>query len=191
MKKLLNVGAGQSLIPVHYADYEMVRLDIDPATNPDVLMDARNLRELTCLFDAVYCAHNLEHYTPHDGGIVIKGMRGALLPGGFADIIVPNVGLILQEAGKMKWDLDSFLYQSSGGAICVRDVLFGQGGSIEFSDNDYMIHKNAFSARTLPQLMKWCGFAHIFVAQSGLDLRCVGFLNEPTEEQLKGIGLAE
>jgi hypothetical protein len=54
-------------LPPQYAGLEHLLLDIDPKGLQDIILDARNLTSLAAdRFDAVYCAHNLEHYCRHD-----------------------------------------------------------------------------------------------------------------------------
>ena len=69
MRKVLNVGGNSKKIPLppQYAGWENIVLDIDPQGKPDVVCDARQLRQLpSATYDAVYCSHNLEHYYRHD-----------------------------------------------------------------------------------------------------------------------------
>jgi len=190
--KVLNVGAGGPGIktPPWFEGWQVVRLDIDPQTCPDITMDARKIEGSIGAFDAVYCSHNIEHYSRRDAGRVVQGIRFVLKPGGFADIITPNIGLVLREAGKQGWDTDTFLYQSPAGPVTVSDMLFGHERQIELAEHPgFMAHKSAWSSRTLPLTMSWCGFAHIMVVEQGFDLRCVGFLQQPNDEILAQIGL--
>lgn len=193
MLKVLNVGSGgkSAALPSWFNGWDVTRLDIDPKVEPDLLMDARDIKTLDDKFDAVYCSHNLEHYTPHDGGVVVRGVRHVLEPHGFVDIHVPDVGTVLQQAGANGWDLDTFLYQSPAGPICIRDVIYGHERQIELAEHSYMLHRNAFSVRTLSLLLGWCGFGFVYASSAGFDLRCVGFTVEPGAAQLASIGLAK
>ena len=68
MNKVLNVGGNNKSIalPPHFAGWEHILLDIDRKGNPDIVLDARKLTQLApAAYDAVYCAHNLEHYYRH------------------------------------------------------------------------------------------------------------------------------
>lgn len=189
---LLNVGSGgkNTQIPPWYAGWDVVRLDVDPKVAPDILMDARKVGSLPGRYDAIYCSHNLEHYSPSDGIKVVKGMLKVLDTNGFADIRVPDVGEVMEQYGQCGWDLDTVLYQSSAGPICVRDMLYGFERQIECAEHpEFMMHKNAFSGRTLELLLKWCGFYPVYTTSSGYDLRCVGFKAEPSDEMLASIGL--
>ena len=64
--RVLNVGGGSKDIPLppHYAGWEHVLMDIDPKGQPDLVCDARELPALPAgQYDAIFCSHNLEHYT--------------------------------------------------------------------------------------------------------------------------------
>src|SRR3954469_19036580 len=101
MRKVLNVGGNNREIPLpqEYRGWEQVMLDIDPASKPDILLDARNLTELPAAgFEAVYCSHNLEHYFRHDLRRVLAGFLHVLKPEGFAHVLVPDIGAAIRSA---------------------------------------------------------------------------------------------
>ena len=101
-RRVLNVGGGSKAIPIppHYAAWEHVLLDIDPAGGPDLVCDARRLDTLPAQqFDAVYCSHNLEHYYRHDTGSVLRGFLHVLKFDGFAEIRVPDLRSVMQKLG--------------------------------------------------------------------------------------------
>ena len=86
-KRFLNVGGNSKNIglPPQFDAFEHLMLDIDPQTSPDILCDARKLKTLDVgPFDAIYCAHNMEHYYRHDVREVLAGFLHVLRPGGFA-----------------------------------------------------------------------------------------------------------
>ena len=65
-RSLLNVGGGSKTvaIPAYFNGWTHHLLDIDPSGTPDIVCDARNLQSLEAgRYDAVYCSHNIEHYT--------------------------------------------------------------------------------------------------------------------------------
>ncbi|MDX1376913.1 MAG: hypothetical protein R3357_15205, partial [Burkholderiales bacterium] len=77
----LDVGGGPRgfALPKHYAGWRRLMLDIDAVTGPDVLLDARERARLPAgQFDAVYCAHNREHYYEHDVARVLAGFAPVL-----------------------------------------------------------------------------------------------------------------
>lgn len=77
---------------------ETSQLDIDPNCGADIVRVARELRERVppASRDAIYCSHNLEHYYPHDGELVLSGFLHVLKLHGFAEIRVPDIGTVAQ-----------------------------------------------------------------------------------------------
>ena len=120
MKKVLNVGGNNKLIPLppHFAGFEHLLLDIDPKGSPDIVCDARNLTSLEGgQFDAIYCSHNLEHYYRHDVPKVLAGFLHVLKDGGFADIRVPDINEVMRVTIEQGLDIDDVLYQSLLGRL--------------------------------------------------------------------------
>ncbi len=148
-------------MPPHYATYEQVWLDVDESLAPDLLLDARRLTELEPEgFDGVYCAHNLEHYYPHDVPVVLAGFLHCLAPTGIAEIIVPDIGAVVEHMVAHRMDLEDVLYPSEVGPITIRDVIYGYGREIETSGRDFYAHKTGFTARSLEQALEAAGFSH-------------------------------
>ena len=144
MKKMLNVGGNNRAIalPPHYAGFEHLLLDIDPAGSPDFVCDARELTSLQAgQFDAVYCAHNLEHYYRHDVPRVLAGFMHVLKDGGFAHIRVPDIHDLMKSTIERGLDIEDVLYESEAGPIMVLDVLYGHGEQIARSGQDFFAHK--------------------------------------------------
>src|SRR5204863_5017409 len=131
---VLNVGGAnkQIAIPDHYNGWNHLLLDIDPASGADVICDARELETFDPeQFDAVYCAHNLEHYYRHDGAKVLRGFQHVLKPDGFVEIRVPDLQSVIQRVVESKMDLEDVLYVSASGPITALDVIYGYGKEIE------------------------------------------------------------
>ena len=192
MKRVLNVGGGSKAIPIpdHYAGWDHVLLDIDSASKPDVVCDARELAKLPAgLYDAIYCSHNLEHYWRHDVQRVLAGFVHVLRAHGFAEIIVPDVRAAIEEMARRGTDLDDFLYDSPAGPITVNDVIYGAGRLIAASGTDFMAHKNSFSPKTLATALRQAGFQFMFAAKADFEIRAFAFRREPTPEQLALLGL--
>lgn len=191
--RALNVGSGGEGAPMPgiYEGWEIVRLDLDPTAQPDLLMDVRDISTLAPeQFDAVYSSHNLEHLYRHDLRAVIHGMWHVLNDGGFVDIIVPNVGKVLAEVVAQGLDLDSFLYQTPGGPICVRDVLWGYSKFCEYSQRpELYLHRNGFSKHTLGMLLMHSGFSSVVVVGAEWDLRVIGFKQPASDRRLLELGL--
>jgi hypothetical protein len=186
MSRMLNVGGGSKEIPIpeHYGGWEHVLLDIDAARKPDVVCDARELSKLPAgLYDAVYCAHNLEHYWRHDVPRVLKGFAHVLGAHGFAEIAVPDVKAVFADMQARGLDLDGVLYESPSGPITVNDVIYGHGRQIALSGNDFYAHKNAFSQASLAAALRDAGFPWIFMGSGPYEIRALAFRHAPTPER--------
>ena len=191
-RRVLNVG-GQSRgiqLPGPYATFEQVLLDLDPSVGADIVLDVRELTSLSPQqFDAVYCSHNLEHVRQHEVPVVLAGFRHVLKPGGLAHIIVPDLQELMLACVQQGIDLDGLLYESPMGPITPLDVLFGHGGMIAQSGQDYYAHRTGFSRRTLANVVEASGFSPMFCQQGNLELNLITFNGDPDPELAALFGL--
>lgn len=193
-RRLLNVGGNSKLIsiPAYYKGYKHLILDIDPECNPDILCDARNLKQMVpSQFDALYCSHNLEHFHAHEVSKVLSGFRHVLKDDGFVEIRVPDILAVMQKCVSAHLDLDEELYNSAAGPIMVRDVIYGLGKKIEASGVDYFAHRTGFSQKTLKNALLDAGFHYVVLHDSyPFELAMIGFINMPTAYHQELLGLA-
>jgi hypothetical protein len=184
-RRLLNVG-GQSRaiqLPAAYGTFEQVLLDLDPDVGADIVLDIRQLTNLEPQqFDAVYCSHNLEHVRQHEVPVVLAGFRHVLKPGGLAHIIVPDLQELMLACVQQEIDLDGLLYESPMGPITPLDVLYGHGGMIAQSGQDFYAHRTGFSRRTLANVVEASGFGPMFCQQGNLELNLITFNGNPDPE---------
>ena len=193
VKKFLNVGGGRKYVPLpaHFQGWEHVLLDIDPRGNPDIVFDARRLRELTSAeYDAVYCSHNLEHYYRHDVIKVLDGFLHVLKDSGFAHIRVPDIGAVMREVVRRNLDIEDVLYEAQAGPIVVRDVIYGFGAEIEVSGNDFYAHKTGFTQESLSLVLSNSGFPHAFVSQAPFEVVAFAFVTEPSAADARALNLS-
>lgn len=194
VKRVLNVGGGSKFIriPKHYDGWQHDLLDIDPAGQPDLVCDARELTKLNGgIYDAIYCSHNLEHYYRHDGLNVVKGFHHMLNETGFAEIRVPDLVQVVNALVERQLDLDDELYRSSAGPISAHDVIYGLQTQIKNSGQDFYAHKTGFTSLSLIRMLKEGGFEKLFfVNDEPLALHAFAFKTEPTQEQHALLGQA-
>jgi hypothetical protein len=192
--KVLNVGGGnkQIAIPKYFDGWTHDLLDIDPESGADLICDAAKLKYMSRVFDiydAVYCSHNLEHYYRHDVSAVLTGFNAVLKDDGFAHIIVPNMQHIFNNlAGGA--DIEDIAYTSPAGPIKYIDMIYGFGAMIEKSGNDFMCHKNGFTAKSLGNILLTHGFSHVFVGEQNINLFAFAFKQKPTDQQMIDLKLA-
>jgi SAM-dependent methyltransferase len=192
MKKVLNVGGNNKAIPLppHYAGFEHLLLDIDPTGSPDIVCDARELSSLQAgQFDAVYCAHNLEHYFRHDVPKVLAGFLHVLKDGGFAHIRVPDMAEVMRASVERGLDLEDVLYQSEAGPIKVLDVIYGHADQIERSGVDFYAHKTGFTKKSLLAALHDAGFAKAFSKLGNLEIDALAFKGTPDQATRSLLGL--
>jgi hypothetical protein len=184
-RRVLNVG-GQShgiQLPPPYSTFEHVLLDLDPTVGADIVLDVRELTSLEPQqFEAVYCSHNLERVRQHEVPVVLAGFRHVLKPGGLAHIIVPDLQELMLACVQQGIDLDGLLYESPMGPITPLDVLYGHGGMMAQSGQDFYAHRTGFSRRTLANLVEASGFSPMFCQQGNLELNLITFNGDPDPE---------
>jgi predicted SAM-dependent methyltransferase len=194
-RRVLNVGGHSKTIsiPRHFEGWDHVLLDIDPSAGPDIVCDARKLRQLEPeQFDAVYCSHNLEHYHKHDGAQVLRGFVHVLKSDGFAQLRVPDLRSVMRKFVADEMDLEDVLYVSPAGPITVRDVIYGWGKKIEQSGEDFFAHKTGFTATTLRAELENAGFSRIVTIEDGkrFEIAALAFKCEPTQFQSELLNLS-
>jgi hypothetical protein len=191
---VLNVGGGSKQIPIpeHYAGWNHLLLDVDPAGGPDIVCDARKLTSLSASeFNAIYCSHNLEHYYQHDVHKVLRGFLHLLLPDGFAEIRVPDMRIVMERFVNGNMDIEDVLYNSAAGPITIRDVIYGWAEQIEKSGVDFYAHKTGFTSTSLKAVLRKAGFATVLVAErnEAFELCALAFKGTPTVAQRTLLGL--
>ena len=191
-KKLLNVGGQTKSLPIPelFSGWQHDLLDIDPRGNPDILCDARELGRLPPgTYDAVLCAHNLEHYFQHDVLRVLAGFWHVLKPDGFALVIAPDMVAVMQAVVAKQLDIEDVLYQCEAGPITVRDVIYGYGPEIERSGCDFFAHKTGFSKNSLVRMLEAARFSEVVGKTENFNAVAVAFKQPANDQQRSLFGL--
>jgi SAM-dependent methyltransferase len=189
--RVLNVGGGSKeiAIPAHFDKWDKLLLDIDQKSCADVVCDARDMFDLPKEgYDAVYCSHNLEHYYRHDLPKVMAGFKHVLSEDGFIEIHVPNMLSVVRFIQNGN-DIDGVMYQSPAGPISALDMMYGHGGMIERSGNDFMAHKNGFTALSMTKILVEHGFKHVFIGESALEVIAFAFKKAPSDSTMDRLHL--
>lgn len=122
----------------------MVRLDIDPRTEPDIVASMTDLGDIGP-FDAVACNNALEHLYPHE---VVKALREfyrVLKPGGHVVIQVPD----LQDVEPTE-DIIPEIGMSG------LHLFYGDPALLEYQP--YMAHHCGFVAESLTRVLRDASF---------------------------------
>lgn len=174
-RKFLHVGCGWAHQPdagpgLQGDDWREVRLDIDPAVQPDIIASMLDMSVVpTESVDAVYSSHNIEHLYPHEVPVALSEMLRVLKPTGFLLLTCPDLQSICRLVVEDK--LDQPAYLSHAGPIAPLDVLYGHRPQLA-AGNLYMAHRTGFTLKTLMEAMLAAGFQSITGKQ-----REVGFFD--------------
>ena len=162
--RVLHAGCGTEKLPSYFEGCEETRVDIDPATNPDIVSDILNLGDIG-EFDIVYCSHTLEHLFEYQIVGALKEFLRVLKPGGFAMLFVPNLSGVLPNK--------DVVYESPAGPICGLDMYYGKTEYLH--QNTYMAHHTGFVPETLKSVLYTAGFSVAETSEmSGFNLLGVG-----------------
>jgi SAM-dependent methyltransferase len=176
LKSLLHAGCGRldlSYLPeMFHTGWSEVRVDIDPAVEPDIVADMTDMAEISSgNFDAVYSSQNLEHLYPDQVALALAEFARVLIPGGMVFIKTPDLEVVadaIRDKG-----LDGVIYQSGMGPITALDMIYGHTGKIS-EGNRYMAHHTGFTADTLSKRLSLSGFVGVAVNRLDYSLWATG-----------------
>lgn len=173
MKKVLHVGCGTARVPPHIfaeGEWQEVRLDVDPAVEPDIVASITAMPVADASVYAVMSCHNLEHLAPHDVPVALEEFRRVLAPKGFAWIQVPDLQAAAALVAEGKGHETA--YVAPCGNVTAMDMLFGHSGMS--AGNPWMAHRCGFTLDTLHELMCAAGFVNVTVRAADFGLDAVG-----------------
>ena len=140
MLKILDVGSGignEGMIKAFFGDVEkeVIRLDINPEVNPDILHDITQPlpEEHIGKYDIVFSSHMLEHMERAQVFPVMRNIASAVKNLGEVWIIVPD----------LKWAAQEILAGRDG--MQVQGLLYGA----QRPGNPWDIHKSGFTLNAL------------------------------------------
>ncbi len=151
LKTVLNVGCGYPLRQrlhrhFHGPEWREIRLDLDPAVQPDIVCSITDMRPITAnTIDAVWSSHNLEHLQRHEVPRALGEFIRVLKPRGLLLVTLPDLQQVAQLVAADR--LEDQAYHSSSGPITPLDMIFGHTASLA-RGNSLMAHRTGFTART-------------------------------------------
>jgi protein O-GlcNAc transferase len=200
-KILLNVGAGHpksgARIPDAFqsAEWKEVRLDIDPANEPDVIGTMLDMSAVANeSADALYSSHTIEHLYPNEIPQAMKEFLRVLKPQGYAVITCPDLQAAAEMIAQDKL-METAYTTGSGMVVTPFDIVYSHR---EYTGRDkpYMAHHCGFTLKVLNATLRSNGFASVVGKRRarGLDLWVVatkqqmdeGALRELAEKVLPG-----
>lgn len=191
-RSFLHVGCGPARQgPRTYGfdtpDWREIRLDIDPAVEPDVIASLTDMTDVQSdTADAIFSSHNVEHLYPHDVPVALAEFRRVLKDDGYAVITCPDVQSIAQFIAQN--GIDAVAYQSGMGPITPLDMLYGHNASMACG-NLYMAHRTAFSRDSLARALGRAGFGSVvaFAKPARFELWAVATKREIDRETMMAL----
>ena len=124
-----------------FPDAEIVTVDVDPETKPDLLCDARELPTDIGQFDVVVASHILEHLPRLQVGAALKQWARYIKVGGRMQLHVPDLGWVAKELVRHQGVVEAGLLLH----------IYGDQG------NDWGFHRCGFTALLLRALLSQAG----------------------------------
>jgi SAM-dependent methyltransferase len=159
-KLLVNAGCGRKgggNVPAMFGTWRELRLDVDPAVEPDILADITDLSAIpSSSVDAIWSSHCIEHLFVHDVGRALAEFHRVLREGAFACLIVPDLQTIARYIVADR--LHEVIYASPAGPVTAHDILFGFGPALA-QGHVSMAHRCGFTPTVMMQRLGEIGFA--------------------------------
>jgi predicted SAM-dependent methyltransferase len=141
--RVLEIGGypnSQAHLMPFWEGAEILHLNINPESNPDILADAANIPpEHHGQYDGVFASHVLEHFSYWDTLKVLAGWAACLKDGGSLHVVVPS----------WEWTARQVLSENPSPAT--------YGHSFAGQVNQWDIHFAMFTMRKLRQLFEKIG----------------------------------
>ena len=196
MPRFLHVGCGQhrkarTTAGFNTPAWDEVRLDIDPAVEPDIVGTMTDLSAVADgAFDGLFSSHNIEHLYPHEVAGALAEFRRVLAPSGFCVITCPDLQSIAALVAQDR--LLEPAYASPAGPIAPLDMIFGHRPAMA-AGNLYMAHRCGFTERVLVGTLRAAGFGGVAsIRREGpyFDLWAAATVAETSSDDLRAVAMA-
>lgn len=173
------------------AAWNEIRLDIDPAAQPDVTGTMTDMSAVTAgAVQAVFSSHNIEHLYPHEVPLALAEFLRVLDEGGFAVITCPDLKSVCALVAQDK--LTEPAYTAPAGPIAPLDILYGHRPAMA-RGNLFMAHRCGFTEKVLRATLQAAGFAAVAtMARAGpyFDLWALASKRQRSEDEMRTLALA-
>ena len=150
-----------------FAQWNEIRLDIDPSVNPDVTGTMTDMRAVASgSVQAIFSSHNIEHLYPHEVPIALAEFVRVLDEDGFAVITCPDLRSVCALVAEDK--LTEPAYTAPAGPISPLDILYGHRPPMA-RGNLYMAHRCGFTEKVLRATLQAAGFKSVATMARGRE----------------------
>lgn len=143
---VINAGCGAvgaRRLPGYFDGWRELRVDVDPAAEPDLLASITDLSAIPSgTAAAVWTSHCIEHLYAHEVGRALSEFHRVLTEDGFICIIVPDLQAVASYVAADR--LHEVLYDAPVGPITAHDILFGFGPAVAQGRTE-MAHRCGFT----------------------------------------------
>jgi len=164
----LHVGCGpkrKQQTTKTFAQWNEIRLDIDPAVQPDVTGTMTDMSAVASgSVQAVFSSHNIEHLYPHEVPTALGEFLRVLDDQGFAVITCPDLQSVCALVAEDK--LTEPAYTAPAGPIAPLDILYGHRPPMA-RGNLYMAHRCGFTEKVLRGTLQAAGFKSVATMARG------------------------
>src|SRR5438270_4825699 len=179
MPIVVNAGCGPlggARLPAIFDSGTQLRVDFDPAVQPDVVASITDLSAIPSnSADAVWSAHCMEHLYAHEVGRALSEVYRILADDGFACLIVPDLQAVASYIANDR--LHEAVYTSAAGPVTAHDIVYGFGSAIA-QGRVGMAHRCGFTPTMMIQRLQEVPFGEIVVRRRTAVLELAAVLQK-------------
>jgi SAM-dependent methyltransferase len=190
---VVNVGCGPrqpNALPAYFDGWQQLRVDVDPAVEPDILADLIDLSPIKDgTADAVWASHCVEHLYTHQVPAALSEFRRILNPEGFCCVMVPD---LMTVANYIVADrLHDQVYQSPAGPVSAHDIFYGFGAAIA-DGRTSMAHRCGFTPTSMQQAFARIPFGELMLRRRQPEFELVALARvAPARDDTERIALMD
>jgi hypothetical protein len=154
------------------ANWQEVRIDVDPATQADLLQHPHNLPMIAdSSVDGVFIGHVLHRYSFHEAKLILQEAVRIMKDGGVLIASVPDLQLAATHVAHD--ELEAAIYTAPVGGINAIDMIFGFQKNVSAGDVARQ-HRSGYSLSSFGNFLRDGGLCNLNITRQANDLQGVG-----------------